>query len=96
MTDLAQMDKLVAARHGERAAGAWASAPAIPASTVTAQNTSGKNAMVLVVGGTVTAIKVDGVTVTGITAGWVPVPDLATIAITYSVVPTSWQWWLMA
>lgn len=95
MTDVAQLATLLEVRGADRPVGDWSKKPAIPASTVTATNTSGFNAMVLVVGGSVTAIKVDGVTVTGVTAGWVPVPAGSTIAITYSVVPTSWQWWLL-
>jgi hypothetical protein len=67
-------------------------APAVPASTVAA-TVIYKDAMVVVVGGTVTAITVDGVA-TGLTSGSVFVPCGKTIAVTYSVAPT-WKWWLL-
>lgn len=65
--------------------------PALPASTVTATNTSGQTALVTVIGGTVTHITVAGsdqATATNFTA---TVAAGATIAITYSVAPT-WYW----
>lgn len=67
-------------------------APAVPASTVAATAIF-RDAMVVVIGGTVTAITVDGVA-TGLTSGAVLVPCGKTIAITYSSVPT-WKWWLL-
>lgn len=69
-------------------------APTIPATTVNLQNTFGRPAAVCVNGGTVTAIKVDGVT-QGVTSGVVIVPAGMNISITYSVVPTSWVWTLI-
>jgi hypothetical protein len=66
-------------------------APAIPASTVQTVNNTGQPVAVTVTGGTVTVIAVGGVT-SGITAGTVIVPAGGNIAITYSVVPTSWTW----
>lgn len=68
-------------------------APGVPGSTTALQNPFERNAMVMVSGGTVTAIAVDGVD-TGVTSGWVPVPDGKDITLTYSVAPT-WKWWLM-
>lgn len=66
--------------------------PPIPASTVTATNPNQYPVAVAIVGGTVTVVAVNGVTVftaTGVTA---VVPPFGTIALTYSVVPTSWTW----
>jgi len=66
--------------------------PAIPASTVTATNSSTNPVAVAITGGTVTVVAVNGVTqftATGVTA---VVPGGGTIALTYSVVPTSWTW----
>jgi hypothetical protein len=68
--------------------------PAIPASTVALVNPFWRDAAVTVNGGTVTVIAVDG-TATGITSGTVVVPAGKNIAITYSVVPTSWNWVLL-
>jgi hypothetical protein len=66
-------------------------APAIPATTVQAPNNTGLPVAVTVTGGTVTVIAVSGVA-SGLTAGTVIVPAGGNIAITYSVVPTSWTW----
>jgi hypothetical protein len=73
--------------------GKWTTAPAVPASTVNAQNTAWRDAAVVVSGGTVTAITVDGVA-QGVTSGMVLVPSGKNIAITYSVAPT-WKWTLL-
>jgi len=74
--------------------------PAIPASTVAYTNNYGVDATVHIAGGTLTVINVGGNT-TGITAAaaagsvhTVRVPANQTIAITYTVVPTGWQWFL--
>ncbi len=69
--------------------------PAIPASTVAAANTNPFPVAVVVTGGTVTVISVGGVS-SGLTSGTVVVPAGSTIAITYSVVPTSWVWSALA
>lgn len=68
--------------------------PAIPATTVAYRNVFWRDAAVTIVGGTVTVIAVDG-TATGVTSGTVIVPAGKNIAITYSVVPTSWNWVLL-
>lgn len=68
--------------------------PAIPATTVALRNPFWRHAAVTIAGGTVTAITVNGVA-TGATSGTVIVPSGHSIAITYSVVPTSWTWVLM-
>lgn len=67
-------------------------APAVPATTVDLQNTFGREATVIVTGGTVTVIAVDGVA-TGLTSGSVFVPAGKNITLTYSSAPT-WKWWL--
>ena len=71
--------------------GDWAGKPAIPASTVAATNTSDRGMFVEVTGGTVTAVKVDDVTVGNRVAGLFYVRPGSGIALTYSVAPT-WQW----
>lgn len=66
--------------------------PAIPASTVTATNTNAFPVAVAIVGGTVTVVAVNGVTRFTATGVTVVVPPSGTVAITYSVIPTSWTW----
>lgn len=83
------------ARYRDDSGTLWAAgpytAPAVPASTVTATNTSGSAMLVQVQGGTVTVVAVNAVTV-GTLAGLFLVPAGQTIAITYSVAPT-WIWY---
>ena len=77
-------------------------APAIPASTVAAQNPSGLAAVVTITGGTVTVISTApyassaaAATFTQVgttTPATVTVPAAGFIKMTYSVVPTSWSW----
>jgi hypothetical protein len=67
-------------------------APSVPATTVALQNPFWRHAWVVVSGGTVTAIAVDGVA-TGLTSGSFRVPSGKTITLTYSAAPT-WKWWL--
>lgn len=67
-------------------------APAVPASTVALTNPFWRHAWVVVSGGTVSAIAVDGVA-TGLTSGTFRVPSGKTITLTYTVAPT-WNWWL--
>jgi hypothetical protein len=64
--------------------------PAIPGSTATLQNTSGRDVMVLITGGTVTGISINGNS-TGLTSGPVLLRSLSKIAVTYSGSP-SWEW----
>lgn len=66
-------------------------APAVPATTVAHKNIFFVDCDVLVSGGTVTEVTIDGVA-TGLTTGWFTVRSNGTIAITYSVAPT-WKWW---
>lgn len=72
--------------------GAGFSPPSVPASTVTATNTSPLPAVVVISGGTLTFVFVNGVQA-GTTAGTYIVPSGQTISITYSVAPT-WTWTL--
>lgn len=65
-------------------------APAVPASTVAAQNTSSQPYTVVVSGGTVTGVTVNGVVVGGGDGTYV-VPAFGSISLTYSVAPT-WTW----
>jgi hypothetical protein len=65
-------------------------APAVPSSTVAADNATGVTVAVTVTGGTVTVIAVNG-TATGLTSGTVIVPYPGTITLTYSAAPT-WAW----
>ena len=65
-------------------------APAVPASTVAVQNTNPAPVTVVITGGTMTAVLVNGVTV-GTGAGTYTVPAAGAISMTYSVAPT-WAW----
>jgi len=70
-----------------------ATPPSVPATTVALRNPFWRDAAVVVNGGTVTAIAVDG-TATGLTTGLVVVPTGKTITLTYSSAPT-WTWTLL-
>jgi len=91
MVDVQQLKATQAALESGYATGDWTSKPAVPASTVAATNTSDSTMWVEVAGGTVTVVKVDGVTIGARTSGMFLVRPGSTIAITYSVAPT-WQW----
>jgi hypothetical protein len=64
--------------------------PAVPASTVALTNPYAQDCIVYVTGGTVTVIKVNGVT-TGLTAGTFIVEATQTISTTNTGAPT-WVW----
>lgn len=67
--------------------------PGLPASTVTLTNPFWRHAAVSIVGGTVTAIKVDGTTVLTTTPGTVIVPSGHDISLTYSdATGLAWKW----
>jgi hypothetical protein len=89
--DDVQLQTLNDVLESKRAKGDWAGKPAVPATTVTATNTSGQTMNVEITGGTVTAVKVDGVTVGGRTSGMFRVRNGSTIAWVGSAAPT-WQW----
>lgn len=65
-------------------------APAVPATTVALTSPFPMPMTVIITGGAVTVIKVNGTT-TGLTAGTVRVPPQGTITLTYSSAPT-WVW----
>ena len=94
MVDVQQLNATLAAANDEKPTGDWASKPAIPASTVAQANESDHLMWVEVTGGTVTVVAVDGVT-TGRTSGAFFLRPGSEIAITYSVVPTSWKWFAL-
>lgn len=64
--------------------------PAVPATTVAAQNTNAYPVQVVITGGTLTAVVVGGTTV-GTAAGTYVVNPGSAISITYSAAPT-WAW----
>lgn len=72
--------------------GDWTAKPALAATTVPVTNNSGHKMNVEITGGTVTAVKVDGVTIGARVSGSFPVRNGSTIAWVGSVAPTSWQW----
>lgn len=65
-------------------------APSLPASTTALTNPFLRDCEVVISGGTVTAIVIDGTT-TGLTSGSVILPSGKAISVTYSVAPT-WKW----
>lgn len=67
------------------------STPAIPASNSAVQNPNNEPIQVVITGGTITAVVVNGITV-GSAPGTYFVPAYGAISITYSVAPTSWAW----
>lgn len=82
--------KLVAAILTGGAAGPVPSQPAVPASTVAAQNVNAYPVQVVISGGTATVTSVNGIVV-GAGDGTFTVPAYGSIAVTYSVAPT-WVW----
>jgi hypothetical protein len=64
--------------------------PAMPASTVAVQNSTGQDVDVAITGGTITFVFVNGVQV-GTAAGNYNLPQGGSISITYSAAPT-WAW----
>lgn len=94
MVDVQQLQTTLAAAEAQKPVGDWAGKPAIPASTVAATNDSDYVMWVEVTGGTVTVVAVDGTT-TGRTSGAFFLRPGSSIAITYSVVPTSWKWFAL-
>ena len=66
--------------------------PSVPATTVPLTNPFWRDCDVLITGGTVSDIAIDGAS-TGLTSGWFPVPTGATITLTHTGAPT-WAWWV--
>lgn len=91
MVDVDQFNTTRLAAEAQKRTGDWVGKPAVPATTVTATNDSGYPMFVEVTGGTVTAVKVDGVTVGTRTSGLFYVRNGSTIAWVGSGAPT-WQW----
>lgn len=89
--DVQQLRATKAAANQTVPKGDWGQKPAIPATTVAVENTSGFKMWVEIAGGTVTAVKVDNVTIGARTSGAFFVRPGSTISITYSAAPT-WQW----
>lgn len=79
---------------GRLAAGYRSDAPSVPSSTTAILNPFWRDASVVITGGAVQSIVVDGHT-TGLTSGSVFLPSGKTIAITYTTAPT-WSWYLAA
>jgi hypothetical protein len=86
--DVAQFNTLYAAVADESPTGLWAGAPALAASTVAMTNTSGHDIDVNITGGTVTAVKKNGVTLASATGVTIRVRPGHTWSVTYSVAPT--------
>jgi hypothetical protein len=74
--------------------GDWDNKPAVPATTVAAQNTTDFPMWVEVAvnGATITAVKVDTVTIGARTSGMFRVRPGSSISITYSAGSPTWQW----
>jgi hypothetical protein len=85
--DVQELNVTMEAAVAENPTGAWSGAPSLAATGVAMSNTSGYAVWADVVGGTVTAITVNGSNV-GATNGSVRVPPRGTLAITYSAAPT--------
>jgi hypothetical protein len=64
--------------------------PSVPATNVPLTNTGGSTEQVVVTGGTMTAVTING-QIVGIGAGTYTLPNGATISMTYSAAPT-WAW----
>jgi hypothetical protein len=88
MTDLQQFRKLMLENDIHADQGTWDGAPALAASTVDMVNNSGGPVTVFISAGTVTVVKVGGVTTGLTTPATVRVRDNEALNITYSVAPT--------
>lgn len=89
--DVQQLRATQAAMEANVPTGDYASKPAVPATTVPVKNESGRTMWVEITGGTVTAVKVDNVTIGSRTSGMFLVRPGSSISITHSAAPT-WQW----
>lgn len=89
MVDVAELAATQRAADNQKAVGAVADGPALPASTVDGENTTTRTLLGRISGGTVTVFKIDGVTIGGMTTGeWFRLRPGQTFNITYSVAPT--------
>lgn len=94
MTDVAQFRTLEAVDDSLKPLGDWISKPAVPATNVAVTNTSGHNMWVEVDanGATISAVKVDDVTIGARTSGAFRVRAGSTITLVYTVATPTWQW----
>lgn len=86
--DLQQLTTLEAVADTENPTGAWAGAPALAASTVDMVNTSGRHVTVYISAGTVTVVKINGITTGLTTPATIRLRRGDKLNITYSVAPT--------
>lgn len=93
MVDVDQLRATQVAANALKPVGDWSDKPAVPATTVAATNESIYPMWVEVVGGTVTAVTIDGVSV-GRTVGMFIVRPGGTISWTGSGAPT-WKWFAL-
>lgn len=91
MVDVQQLRATQHVLEEGKPTGDWATKPAVPATGVDATNNSGYPMFVEVTGGTVTAVKVDSVTVGSRTSGLFYVRNGSKIQWTGTGAPT-WQW----
>jgi len=89
--DLDEYNTLIAVAEKQKPLGDWTAKPAVAATTVAMTNTTPHKMRVEVTGGTVTGVKVDGVTVGARTSGSFSVRPGSTIAWIGSAAPTM-QW----
>lgn len=94
MVDVSQLKTTLAAREAAVPTGDWTDKPAVPATTVPVTNESVYTMWVEIVGGTVTVVAIDGVTV-GRVVGMFLLRPGSTIAITHSSPPT-WKWFYVS
>lgn len=91
MVDVQQLRATQAASDQEKVDGT-VTGPTLGASTVAVENETDMVLWGRISSGTVTVVKVDGVTIGGLTTGdWIRLRPGSTFAITYSVAPTL-QW----
>lgn len=89
--DDAQLRTCLQVINAETDLGDWIDKPDVAATTVPVTNTADHTMWVEITGGTVTSVKVDGVTIGGRTSGMFLVRSGSTIAWIGSGAPT-WQW----
>jgi hypothetical protein len=90
ISTLSPSDPVIQGNVGFNPVGIF-TAPSMPDSANTYFNAFGYDCMVIITGGTVSSIDIDG-NGTGLTGGCVIVPNGTLIKITYSAAPV-WNWW---